>query len=532
MGGRAWPAGLFCGWLRNVRAGLLAPTWRRRLGLALVVGVAAGLRIWLLAAGWPLHHDEALYGSWAQLIAGGRDPFLLTAWVDKPPLVLYIAAAALRLGGVSEQALRVPGVIASLATLTAVYGLARRLYGDDTALLASALWACAPFAILFAPTIFTDPWLTLWLVVAVWAAVAGRSCWAGIALGLAVASKQQGALAAPLAATLLLAGPAPADCKAGCNRPLGAAWARFGLGLAGFLLVFLPVVYWDSLRWSNRPSFWDRSLTTYGGLGVTPVALWPARAADWGRIAAYLFGAAAPTGLMLGLAGLAAWRDGRRRFAVKALSLFVVGYVALHVGGAFQPWDRYLLPLLPFVCILAARGAALIWREALWPAAPPLWRIAVRGAVSGGLALILAWGAWLGAGARLPVGSDHGAYVGFDRVAAFLRSQDAHAVIYQRWLGWHFDFYLFDAPQERRWWGAGWKLADDAAQTAHGDPGREQWVVLPGWRDAAAGEARLALASRGLTLAEALRVYRGDGSRAFTVYRIVPDSLGEAWPRG
>ena len=53
-------------------------------------------------------------------------------------------------------------------------------------------------------------------------------------------------------------------------------------------------------------------------------------------------------------------------------------------------------------------------------------------------------------------------------------------------------------------------------------PDRGQWLVLPGWRDEAAVEVRLALSSRRLALAEAERIYRPDRSRAFTVYRIVP----------
>ena len=138
------------------------------------------------------------------------------------------------------------------------------------------------------------------------------------------------------------------------------------------------------------------------------------------------------------------------------------------------------------------------------------------------LIVLLAWSSWLGVTARLPVGSDHGAYFGLDRVSAFLAAQPADAVIYQRWIGWHFDFYLFDAPQERRWWGSGWKLADDAAAIHRDAPDRVQWLVLPGWRDDAAADVRLALASRRLAFAEAERIYRPDRSRAFTVYRIVP----------
>ena len=44
-------------------------------------------------------------------------------------------------------------------------------------------------------------------------------------------------------------------------------------------------------------------------------------------------------------------------------------------------------------------------------------------------------------------------------------------------------------------------------------PDRTQWLVLPGWRDEAAAEVRLALASRRLALAEAERIYRPDRSR-------------------
>ena len=67
----------------------------------------------------------------------------------------------------------------------------------------------------------------------------------------------------------------------------------------GFALIFAPVTYWDSLRWVNRPSFWDRSVTTYGQLALTPLAEWPQRAADWATQIGYLFGLPALSGLML-----------------------------------------------------------------------------------------------------------------------------------------------------------------------------------------------------------------------------------------
>ena len=99
------------------------------------------------------------------------------------------------------------------------------------------------------------------------------------------------------------------------------------------------------------------------------------------------------------------------------------------------------------------------------------------------LAPALLYASWLGTAGRLPVGSDHGAmHRASIRRSPTLRQQPADAIIYDRSLGWHYDFYLFDVPQERRWWGSGWKLADDVAQTARTEPARTRWVVLPDWK--------------------------------------------------
>ena len=63
-------------------------------------------------------------------------------------------------------------MVAGLLTVGATYGLTRRVYGEKPALFAAAMFALSPFAILFGPTAFTDPWLTFFLVAAAWAALA------------------------------------------------------------------------------------------------------------------------------------------------------------------------------------------------------------------------------------------------------------------------------------------------------------------------------------------------------------------------
>jgi len=208
---------------------------------------------------------------------------------------------------------------------------------------------------------------------------------------------------------------------------------------------------------------------------------------------------------------------GRRVDAV--LALYTAGYLALHFAVTFQTWDRYLLPILPLLCVLAARGLVLVWQQFN---RLPNFRRPLRTATPVLAIPVLFYASWLGTAGRLPVGSDHGAYAGLDQVVSVLRSQPTDAIIYDRWLGWHYDFYLSDAPQERRWWGSGWKLADDAASTARSRPDRPQWVVLPDWERSAAEELYLPLASKGLALVETRRIFRPDNSRSFTMYRLVP----------
>jgi 4-amino-4-deoxy-L-arabinose transferase-like glycosyltransferase len=505
-----------------------------------IVCAAIALRVVPLLARYPLHRDEALYGAWARLVASGVDPLLLTAWVDKPPLVIYLLAASLRIFGPSEVALRLPGMIASVACVAITYGLAWQAFGRRVALLAAILCAFSPFAILFAPTAFTDPWLTVWLLASAWAAQAGKPFWAGILLGLAVASKQQGVLAAPLVVGLMAVQTAQETGSTTMPGSLHAFLTRRCMpALAGFLVVFLPLTYWDSLRWAKRPSFWGRGLDTYGGLRLARPHEWLGRLAAWAQQASYLYGKQPVTGVFLALSllpGILALRQCRARPQRALLAegpqrvdllllAYAAGYLALHVLATFQPWDRYLLPLLPLIAILAARGLVAIWNRL-----ERLPRKAVAQLSLGlSLACLLIWAGWTGVSGRLPVGSDHGAFDSLDRVVEFVRSRPSGALVYHHSLGWYFDFYLFDAPQQRPWWENSWKLADLASRTANAQAGREQWLVLTEGEDPTEEGIREALASWGLALREEQLIYRHDRTRAFSIFQIIA-TRGRAIP--
>lgn len=545
----------------------LAPTARYWPVIVIMTGLLLRLVPWL--SSYPLHPDEALYGYWARLIVSGSDPFLLGPWVDKPPLVPYLLAGSLRVFGVSDTTLRLPGLVASTALLAALYGFARAAFGPSLARLATLLLAASPFAILFAPTAFTDPWLALWLVAAAWAALSGRAFWSGLLLGLAVASKQQGVFGAPLiVAFLALSMPGRHESLFPAGRLAAFAVRRFLPALGGFLLILVPVTWWDSLRWLDRPSFWDRSLTAYGGLGLAPLATWPKRAAEWAGQLSYLSGSPLWSGTVLLLAALAGgravlhllaerkcrarraglwassepcssfhtgrvattdlrpvWHTGpeaasgsalRSTWIDAILALYTCGYLTTHFLITFQPWDRYLLPIVPLVVLLAARGLALIGSHRLWKTRPD-----ARAAAGATLVLVLSYAAWQGVTGRLPVGSDHGAYAGLDHVVAFVRTQETNGVIYDHSLGWFYDFYMFGATLDRRWWDTGSRLAANAERTAREQPLRPQWLILSSWENLAADDAQQALSRRGMRLAEHERIYRRDGSVSFIVYEIL-----------
>lgn len=471
-----------------------------------------------------LHPDEALYAGWALRIADGSDPALLGVAVDKPPFLPYALAGAFRLAGVRpglgepdferlELAGRLLGVAASVAALAALALIARQVYGWPAALAAVALAAASPLAVRLSPTLFTDPWLVLWLLVAAWAALRGYGWRTGLAAGLAYAAKQQAVLFLPwLAALFLLVGLRQDDPSGGRRRSLwGLLW--------GFLLPVALVTWWDSLRWQWRPSFWDRSLTTYGGVAPIAPADLPRQAAAWAELLGFLFGSPPFALLLLATLPLTAWaawrerRTQRGRFDLLLLAQ-VAAYLALHLGTTLAPWDRYALPLAPLVALLLASGLqrGAQWARAAGPAAarPAGWLAAALVAAATLHASALA------VGDRLPVGDSRG-YDGAAAAAAYVRRSHPDAVLYHHWLGWHYSFYLHGSTVELRWWET---PADLAAKAASEAGGRPQFVAVPAGRDA--GPLLAALADAHVTAQPALTVRRGDGSLSLVLYRLQP----------
>ena len=477
--------------------------------------------------------DEALYAYWGLQIATGADPMLDEEPVDKPPLFPYTLALSYLLFSAppdpspgpgtaptraghdawqpTESPARLPSLLASLAGIALLFALGRALYKDDrVGLLAALLLALSPFDILFASTAFTDPLMTAFVLGALLAAAGRRLAIAGLLAGLAAATKQQGLLFLPLVAILGLY--ATVDRPRWSNRTW-TSWLGFGLG---FVAVAAGVLWWDSAR-LQEPGFWEQGLVSYGGLGPAQPQGLIQRAVAWLQLVGSFWPSAWFNTLLL--CAIPLWLIGslfvRRiprpgRFDL-LLSIFVAGYLLLHWLVRFQIWDRYLLPMVPLVALLAARafislGDALpggTWQR-LYTA---LLDIVIIASLFGPLAMTTR--------SELPLGGDHGAYDGIDEIAAYMRVQaPPDSVLYHYWLGYHHRFYLYGAPLRLHWY----PDLDDLTNDSFVYRREPRYIAMPSWRDSTPAAA--ALDEAGVTLELVHETTRRDGTVSFRLYRL------------
>lgn len=445
---------------------------------------------------FPFREDEAIYAYWA-LHGLHVDPWFLHVWPDKPPLFLWLLMATFHFLGEGETSARSLNIAVSVLTVPVVGAAAHRLWGRLAGATAAAALAFSPLAIAFAPTAFTDPLLVLTGVLAVYCAIARKPLAAGVALGAAIVTKQQGLLYVPLIVALLC---------------LPHERQRLLHLIGGIAIVLLPVLWWDSQRWAVAPSPWDLSARNYGGIVLLSPAEWGARTVEWSPWVGYLLGSAWP----LWIVGIvAAAGNGTRikrmrwskanfstrfhalklpnlRFALRSPTVLIMfwaaGFLALHVVTNVQAWDRYLLPLAPALALLGGWAAARLAQQ----------QSRTMGVVFAAVLLLaLSPMALRAADGRLPVGGDHGDYAGLRESIAEIEAiaRDESVVLYHSQLGWHYRFYLFDAIArgacELRWFASPVHLADNARKlrpSSRADTESTGWesdgralLITPAW---------------------------------------------------
>ena len=491
------------------------------VGLALLSAVLLPLN---LLTHQPMHHDEALYATWALSIAGGEDFWLRDVALDKPPLFLYTVAGALSLLGVSETIARLPSLLATTITVLLTFWLGRRLYSQTTGVLAAWLVALSPFTVLFAPTAFTDPLLGALVLAACVCAVYMRVGWAGFFAGLAIATKQQGVLFIPLVLALLVL-----ESRHHASRITHHALRITFTFLILLALIFALALTWDLTR--NQPSgIFQQSAINYGSLtldlsnfterwqGFTHLLFYATASPILNTI--FLIGC--PILLLYGLwqiftinrpcppAPLPPCPSAQTDWL---LALFIILFLLLHSALSFQVWDRYLLGLIPFLALLLARVLLL----------PSVFLKGRLGHISiawaGRLIIILLLSFTLhlpvqdAVNDRYPLGSNSRALQGIEQITAYLQGRvGANTTLYHHWLGTHWRFYLWDYPYDLQYWDTAKALA------AKAQPGH--LIAIPAWRSDT--EIRIALYNAGLLLRPLTHAYTLDGSPTITLYTIEP----------
>jgi len=306
--------------------------------VAILAGAAA-LRLVGIQYGLPfgnlLNPDEQsiVPRSWAMVHGGGLDPH----WFDYPTLLIY-ALAPTQLGQdePSYLAARIGVVVLAVAAVAATWWLAQRAYRSALAGgVAAAIVAVETTNVAYGHMAVTDVPLTLGVAVALALMVRGPLELAGIAVGIATGFKYPGAF---LLAPLVVAGWGRWRRLAGA---VAVAVAAF-LASSPFVAVHPGQAWTDFSRVSR--------LARTGWLGFEHD--------HWAGIAfgAQLWHGLGPV-LVIAVAGLIAALVRRRR-ADLVLAVFVLVYF-LDLLTLHAHFDRYVLPLVPPLAVLAARFRAL-----------------------------------------------------------------------------------------------------------------------------------------------------------------------------
>jgi len=508
------------------RPAIPAARWEQASSVAVWVALAMLLvaALWLRLPGLTaerFHEDEAIYSAWAWGAASGQDAGFDHTAIDKPPIFLSMLALSFRVAPPVEATARWPNMIAALLIVVLTYRLGRRLYNRRTGLVAAIFVTLSPFTISFGPTVFTDPWMVVFILGSLEAAAGGFAEGAGLAAGLATMTKPTAPLFLPLIIALLLAaGPQPGQHEAGDST--FSWWPTVRRFLLGFGIVIALGLAWDATR-HQRPGFLFHGAEGYGGLSLARTVDWGERLGGWLTWLGY-FTASRWLNLLaaLGIGSLlvAGGRHENKRFRLfdRLLAGFVLLYLLTQWLFTFHVWDRYLLGLVPLVAILFARAT-------FWLLGAGIARMG-RGRPrphSMGYAVVVALffvaamtpQALRAAQGGYPLGGDHGAYQGIDQVATFLRQEaPAGSIIFHYRLRRHFAYYLFGAPFDFRWYSTPQSLATQAAAS----PAQTRYTVIPSWRDF--GPLAAQLAAGGLRWQVVYRAHRRDGSVSFTIYRI------------
>jgi 4-amino-4-deoxy-L-arabinose transferase-like glycosyltransferase len=216
------------------------PSWVRPALLALL-GSTALLYLWDLgASGWGnTFYSAAVQAgshSWKAFFFGSSDAANLIT-VDKPPASLWVMDLAARVFGVNAWSILVPQALEGVAAVAVLYATVRRWSGPAAGLIAGAVLALTPAAVLMFRFNNPDAMLTLLLTLAAYATTRAlekaSTRWllaAGAFVGFAFLAKSMQAFLVLPAVALAYLVAAPTSWRRRIGQLLGAGAATVVTG--------------------------------------------------------------------------------------------------------------------------------------------------------------------------------------------------------------------------------------------------------------------------------------------------------------
>jgi 4-amino-4-deoxy-L-arabinose transferase-like glycosyltransferase len=323
------------------------------LALAGILVGAAALRIVGIAYGRPFplfspDEKSIVPRAWQMVHGGGLDP----NWFDYPTLLMYLVAPFQAWQDEpSYFTARIVVLALALAAIAAAWWLGQRAYGTAAAAVAASVVAIETTEIAYSRMAVTDVPLTLGVGACLALLVGGRLELGGLVAGLATSIKYPGIL---LIVPLVVAG---------YRQP-----RRLVAGVAIAAVAFCATSPFFVVHFGSAVSdaYHVQKLAHQGWLGfehdrVAPIAF-----------LVHLWHGLGPALLVCGI-GLVVALVRRRRADLILASFAIVYFLDISTFGAH--FDRYVLPLLPPLGVLAGRMRALAPVTLLLLVVPLTWAV-------------------------------------------------------------------------------------------------------------------------------------------------------------
>lgn len=306
----------------------------------------------LMLGSHSLFMDEGVYASAALRIADGSDILQRHFETGKFPLVSGIIAIFILLFGNNDYVIRIPGMIASLLTFFFIYKTAVKIYDKRTGFLTAAILCSSKYFLVFGPTAFMDPFMTMFLCVSLYLIISGRFTSGGLFLGLAFASKFTSMYFLPVFLSALYFMD---DGKKKAKEYIKPA-VRI---LIPFAAVFIAVFIWAALFECIRlVSFTEFNPGSYKGIinyetfrkGMENLIILNKEAVGiFKPVAAFI------SGVILLLSAGKTYKK-KDMFIFGNAVFFYIMMVFMAARG-LPVYDRYLVVIMPFMALALARGA-------------------------------------------------------------------------------------------------------------------------------------------------------------------------------